>query len=210
MKSRPKDTEKEVKALMEHLSTYPGLTTEFVTQDELLAGIFLQDDSMAKTFAENPDLMLVDSTHKTNRLRMPLFFLVTLDGNGESEVVAAFIVVNEGAEVLSDMVETFKKFNPSWQSIKVILTDKDLAERKVFKDHIPQAALQICLFHVMRSFRREITAEKMNITQEQRLSALEIIRNICYARSEADYQQKYQHLKDSCDSRIVNYFTNNC
>lgn len=189
-KSRPTTSQSEVTALADHLKTYPGLSSEFVIQDGSVAGIYLQDTDMAKTFSAYPELMLVDSTHKVNSLRMPLFLILVVDGNGESEVVAAFIVINECADLLSQMVTIFKTRNPAWESINVIMTDKDLAERKVFKDLLPQANLHICLFHVMRTFKREISTEKMGITQEERTTALEIIQDICYAKSEEQYQKR--------------------
>ncbi|KAL8623834.1 hypothetical protein ACOMHN_058864 [Nucella lapillus] len=197
-KSRPTPSQSEVTALADHLKTYPGLSSEFVIQDGSVAGIYLQDT-----------LMLVDSTYKVNSLRMPLFLILVVDGNGESEVVTAFIVINECTDLLSQMVTIFKARNPAWESVNVILTDKDMAERKVFKDLLPQANLHICLFHVLRTFKREVSTEKMGITQEERTTALEIIQDICYARSEEQYQQRYADLQASCCSKVVEYFESN-
>ena len=42
---------------------------------------------------------------------------------------------------------------------KVKLTDKDMTEREVLAEKIPNAALMICLFHTLRTFHREITTE---------------------------------------------------
>jgi len=62
------------------------------------------------------------------------------------------------------MASVFKSHNPSWKNIKCIMADKDFTERNVFKDQFPQAQILIRIFHCMRSFSREITTEKMNIT----------------------------------------------
>jgi hypothetical protein len=39
-----------------------------------------------------------------------------------------------------------------------------MSERNVLGKAMPQANLQLCLFHVLRNFRREITPEKLGIT----------------------------------------------
>jgi len=76
---------------------------------------------------------------------------------------------------LSGMLRLLKQHNLSWRRIRTVLSDKDFTERAVYKQHFSDANLQICLFHVLRSMKREINAGKMNITQEQRHTCLEII-----------------------------------
>jgi len=44
------------------------------------------------------------------------------------------------------------------------MADKDFTERNVFREELLQSKILICIFHCMRSFSREITTEKMNIT----------------------------------------------
>ena len=65
------------------------------------------DPSFSDTFTTYPDLLLVDATHKLNNLQMPLYLLVVVDGNGESEIVGLFLVVSEGEETIRKMTEIF-------------------------------------------------------------------------------------------------------
>ena len=97
---------------------------------------------------------------------MPVFLQLVIDGNGESEIVAVYISVNEDAETLTSLVQVFQKNNPAWGKTKTILTDKDLTERSIYANLFPDAKLQLCLFHVLKSMRREIHCEKMNIRLE--------------------------------------------
>ena len=55
------------------------------------------------------------------------------------------------------------------------MADKDTTEREVLTEEIPNDVLLICLFHTLTTFRREITADKMYVTSEQRKMVLEII-----------------------------------
>ena len=89
------------------------------------------------------------------------------------------------------MVQAFKSVNPRWVDTKVVMSDKDFNERNVFKKEIPQATLQIYLFHTLRSFRREITTEKMSIRPGERDRVLEIVTKLAYSKSEAEYDPNY-------------------
>ena len=56
------------------------------------------------------------------------------------------------------MVKRMSKNSP-----EKLMTDKDMAERSVFAVQFPSAHLQLCLFHILRSFSREVTIDKMGI-----------------------------------------------
>ena len=80
---------------------------------------------------------------------MPLYLMLTVDSNGQSEIVGAFLTTSETEEAIRKMVQTFKRENPSWSSTKVVITDKDFTERAVFQKEFPGASLLICLFHTL-------------------------------------------------------------
>ena len=61
---------------------------------------------------------------------------------------------------------------------KVVMSDKHFTERSVFKKEFPQSFLIICLFHILRSFKREITCEKLELRTGERDHALELITNL--------------------------------
>ena len=89
------------------------------------------------------------------------------------------------------------------------MADKDMTEREVLIEEILNAVLLICLFHTLRTFRREITADKMYVTSDQRKMVLEIITKLVYARNATEYQQCYRHLKDTKLKSVVQYFDKN-
>lgn len=99
---------------------------------------------------------------------LPLYMIISIDRNGQSEIVAVFLLTEEDETSLTQVIDIFKKNNPSWENVRVILTDKDMSERNVLSKAMPQANLQLCLFHVLRSFRREITPEKLGISISQK------------------------------------------
>ena len=90
-------------------------------------------------------------------------------------------------------MKLFKKANPKWSSIKVVMTDKDMTERAI-KSGIRHVALQMCLSHVLCTFGREITVDKMGITSGEKSIVLNHIPEIAYSRNEDEYLKKYRSL----------------
>ena len=68
---------------------------------------------------------MVDATYKLNELGMPLYLILIVDGNGQSEIVGLYLTSLETREAISEMVRWFKIPNPPWKSTRVILTEKD-------------------------------------------------------------------------------------
>ncbi len=52
------------------------------------------------------------------------------DGNGHSEVAAAFLLLEESKASITCVANIFKE-NPEWKSVRVIMADKDMTEREM-------------------------------------------------------------------------------
>jgi zinc finger SWIM domain-containing protein 3 len=88
------------------------------------------------------------------------------------------------------------------------MTDKDLLERSVIKDTFSEEVI-ICIFHSMRTFSREITCEKMGISQADRNKSLEILQKMVYAKTEGEFEQFHNLLNISAPKRVIEYFDKN-
>lgn len=66
---------------------------------------------MRSIFDKFPELVILDPTYKLNNYKPPLFTLLAKDGNGESEVVALFIMRSESALCVGTMIDFFKECN---------------------------------------------------------------------------------------------------
>lgn len=187
-----------------------GATLEVMAdENNVLSGIFYQDPQMRLLFESYPELLLLDATYKLNDLRLPLYVMLAVDGNGESVIVALWIVTSEGRETLASMIQFFKQHNAKWIQTSVIMTDKDMTERDVLHAEFPSASLLLCLFHTLRSFGREITTAKMNISPSERMMVLDLLQKIAYTRSEQQYDSFYQDLLDTRLPKVVEYYNKN-
>lgn len=181
----------------------------FTADDNVFSGILYQDAIMKFTFASYPEVLMIDATYKLNELRMPLYLMLVVDSNGQSEIVAVFLTTLETQQAISQMVQTFKCNNPQWLDTVVVFSDKDFTERAVFEEEFPNASLLICLFHSLRSMRREVTCDKLGLLPGERDQALEILMQLAYSSSAEKYDDHYTDLKKSGLKSVIEYYDNN-
>ncbi len=177
--------------------------------DNNLKAIFFQTPHMQQNFRLYPEFVMIDATYKLNNLRMPLFLLLIMDGNGQSEIVALWIVADEEKETIKQMLQVFKTQNKNHSRVTCVMADKDLTERAVVSAEFSNAHLLICLFHTMRSLKREISCEKLGITSGERNLALEIMQKLAYSASEEMYSQHYHELLNTNLNSVVTYYNEN-
>jgi len=181
----------------------------FIDEKKVFTGLYFQDAIMKYNFTCFPEVILFDATYKLNELRMPLYLMLVIDGNGQSEIVSLFLTSLETKAVITDMINVFKSTNPSWSKVGVIVTDKDFTEKAVFNEEFPDASLHICLFHALRSFCREVTCDKLGIRPGECDHSLEIITKLAYSCSEDEYDDHYATLLDSAPKSVINYYNAN-
>ena len=118
-------------------------------------------------------------------------------------------MVTEDAASVKWLVETFKKHNPNVSLTRLVMADKDINERDVIKEVLPHVKVMICLFHSLKTFKREINVEDMNITMTQKNAALEFISKMAYSQSESEYDGVHRQFLDSTPVCVVEYFQKN-
>ena len=136
---------------------------------------------MKDVFHAYPDLLCLDATYKLLELGLLVYLMLCNDSNGQREIVAVCLLVTEDGDSMTWMMEAFKKHNVDWEGVRVVMADKDIGERDVIKQQLPNAAVLICLFQTLRSLRREITCEKMETSLGQRSVCLEMVQKMAYA-----------------------------
>ena len=72
----------------------------FANENRTFSGLFFQDSLMKSNFACYPEVILVDATYKLNELRMPVYLMLVIDGNGQSEIVMLFITALETEDAI--------------------------------------------------------------------------------------------------------------
>ena len=178
-------------------------------QNETFCGLFVQDREMRETFAAFPEILFLDATYKLLELSYPVYIFLCEDSNGMSEIVGLGMLVTEDEESLKWLIDTFKLKNPSVMHSRLVMADKDINERHVIKEVLPHLRVLICLFHSLRTFKREISTEKMGINVGEREACLEFIQKMAYAKSEDEYNRIYLDFVSCAPKVVKEYFDKN-
>ena len=154
---------------------YAGSTVEVFTDTEgVFSGLMFQDNLMKSVFSSYPEVLLVDATYKLTDLKMPVYLMLCIDGNGQGEIVLVFLTAVETEEFIAKMVQAFKKFNSRWTQTNVVMSDKDFNERAVFGKNFLE---QLCIFACFIRF--EVSEEKLR----QRSWRFDLVKGIMHWRS---------------------------
>ena len=180
-----------------------------MNEKNVFTGLHWKDKLMKYYYESYPEVLMVDATYKLNQLRMPLYLMLIVDGLGQSEIVSVFLTSTKTKVATSYMVASFKAANPSLSKTGVIITDKDFTERAVFAEEFPDASLHICLFHALRSMRREVTCEKLGLRPGERDYVLELLAKLVYAVSEEEYEKHYNTLMENSSHSVKTYYNSN-
>ena len=68
---------------------------------------------MKQAFAAYPELLCTDATYKVLELCLPLYIMFAEDGNGQSAIVCAFLLLEETESSLKTVAGLFKEQNPA-------------------------------------------------------------------------------------------------
>lgn len=177
-------------------------------EDDTLRGLVFQDVCMKDYTRSFPEVLFVDATYKLLDIRLPIYLTLCEDSMGNSEVVSVAMLSVEDEASLPWMFETLCMRNPEMDRMRVIMTDKDIKEQQVLCRCFPNTSL-LCLFHTLRTFRREIPCEKLSISAGQRSLSLELLQKLAYAGSEMSYNALYAQFTRDAPQTVVNYYNHN-
>ena len=154
-------------------------------------GIF---NYMKEDFQSYPEIIFIDATYKLTELRLPVYIFLVEDSMGESEIAGVGLLMSENAESLRWLLSAFKGNNVNDQP-RVIMADKDVNERHMLKECFPTAHVLICLFHTLRSFKRELSDKRFSLSESQNITLKELFQKMSYARNVAPAELRQYFLE---------------
>ena len=146
----------------------------FTNTEGVFSGLMFQDNLMKSIFSSYPEVLLVDATYKLTDLRMPVYLMMCIDGNGQGEIVLVFLTAVETEESIAKMVQAFKKFNSCWTQTNVVMSDKDSMNEQFFGKNFLE---QLCIFASFIRFK--VSEEKLR----RRSWGFDLVKGIMHWRS---------------------------
>jgi len=171
--------------------------------------LYFQTSAMKQMVANFPEVVLLDATYRTNKLKMPLFVFMVVDGFGSSNVAAYCYVANEQQTVVTDMVKTFVEFNDVTASTKCVIVDKDICEINAVREAFTsEPRIQLCEFHVKRAFK--VAIGNSSHTGDEKAKLNSILAAMLRAADKTSYCDEKAEFERVANADMCSYFHNNC
>ncbi|EFX80129.1 hypothetical protein DAPPUDRAFT_318741 [Daphnia pulex] len=122
----PKDEWKDASRL---LKTYAemGCTVKILHDEDIITTIFVQTKTQKELFSKFPEVVILDSTYRTNKFKMPLFTLMLVDYFGIGQPVGVVFMKDKTAANIQTALKIFASYNDV-EKTKMVVTDKDFKE----------------------------------------------------------------------------------
>lgn len=157
-----------------------------------------------------PEIVFIDDTYKLLKRNFTVMILLVEDSMGLSKVVGVALLAQEDRPTFQWFLNCFKKeHQTAWTKMQCMMGDKDLNERDVLKEVFPNIPIYICLFHTLRTFGREISREKMDISSEERTKSLHFLNTLAKSTSQQHYDTTYEKFSNEVPGAVLNYFNKN-
>ncbi|XP_073223377.1 protein FAR-RED IMPAIRED RESPONSE 1-like [Cicer arietinum] len=168
---------------------------------DVMRDIFWAHPDSVKLLNLFPIVLIMDSTYKTNKYRMPLLEIVGMTSTEKTFVVGFAYLECEreenfcwALERLKDLFVTQNKFP------QVIVTDRDLALMNAVGIVFPHAVNLLCRFHIEKNVGAKC---KQYVLKDRQESILNMWKDIMYCSNEKEYMMRLHMFEQSCvDTKV--------
>ncbi|KAL6531572.1 hypothetical protein OROMI_027935 [Orobanche minor] len=134
----------------------PGLVLKHTENvDGALATIFWCDSQSKAEYEAFGDVLVLDSTYKTNTYRFPLVIFSGVNNHGMNCIFAAGIVCSETIQSYRWLLRAFKDAMNDKLSYAVI-TDQDASICQAIQDEFPDIPHRLCSWHLCRNAKKRV------------------------------------------------------
>jgi hypothetical protein len=137
--------------------------------------------------------MLIDSTYRANKYKMPLILFTGTDDAYMTFLFAAAVVDSEQTEDYIWVLQNLKSLLPDWfpEKLNCVVTDMDFAEEGAIATVFPSAKHILCLFHMFKNVAARVSSK----LREKFPAFLAEFRKIVYFATESDFASRITLLK---------------
>ncbi|CAG8832325.1 2756_t:CDS:2, partial [Gigaspora margarita] len=144
--------------LLNNLNNNDEYLVNYSINDEKLHCLFFATRAALSTFNCYPEILLMDSTYKTNRFGMPLLLVSGIDAMGISFLIASCLLANETTLNFCWALRQLKKIagDMTVHRIKTLITDRDLALMSAVRAELPNVKHQLCVWHIEQNIIKNL------------------------------------------------------
>ncbi|XP_034201437.1 protein FAR1-RELATED SEQUENCE 5-like [Prunus dulcis] len=160
-----------------------------VDEENRLANLFWRDSQSLHDYCCFGDVVILDSTYKTNVYDKPLVVFVGVNNHNATTVFGCAFLVDETADTYRWVLRTFLTSMKDKKPVSIV-TDWDDAMRVAIDEVFPDAHHRLCTWHIMRNVNTNVNTP-------------EIVREFSYCvhggLTPVAFEQHWQQMIDTYD-----------
>ncbi|KAF7154613.1 hypothetical protein RHSIM_Rhsim01G0159200 [Rhododendron simsii] len=126
-----------------------------VDEEDRLETLFWADGRSQMDYAASGDLLVFDTTYRTNAYKKPFVILAGVSNNFMTTIFGCALLSNETEETYNWVLATFLDAMDGKRPISVV-TNGDLAMRNAIRNIFPHARHRICSWHLERNATKNV------------------------------------------------------
>ncbi|XP_034200967.1 protein FAR1-RELATED SEQUENCE 5-like [Prunus dulcis] len=155
----------DTEATLSYLKGKGAMDPEFfckfsVDEENRLGNLFWRDSTSLLDYIAYGDVLIFDSTYKTNMYDKPLVLFISSNNYRSTVMFGCAFLHYETFEMYKWLLETFMASMKDKKPIS-ILTDGDEAMRKAIDDVFPMSNHQLCSWHVSRNAQNNLKDDEL-------------------------------------------------
>lgn len=202
------EAEQLVQEIEECRQKHQAKIIPIVDKNDELQISFLQTPHMEQAYKSFPEVVLLDATYRTNKLKMPLYVFVVQDGCGESQVIAYAFVASEQSHHVTEILNLFVRENPCSENTGVIVVDKDFTQISALRSTFPSApSIQLCQVHVVKAFRTAVS--HLARSSEERNKMMTTFNEMLHAPNASKFEEARSEFTRFASKESMEYLEKN-
>ena len=141
-----------IECLVRELMEDEGWAFRYSTTDDgHINFIFFTPNEMINIAQASPDVILINTTYRTNKYNLPGIHFMAITAVGMTASIGLALVANEKEPFYNLTISTLRELVIGDAHIKVFLTDDEDALRNVISEVYPGVPQLLCLWHVNKN-----------------------------------------------------------
>ncbi|MGH7240017.1 MAG: transposase [Candidatus Saccharimonadales bacterium] len=158
--------------------------------------------AMKYNLERNGDLIIMDTTCKTNRFGLPLLVLVGVNQYYHTVILAVAVIAHETADMFTWALQAVRDCVGMnvWSRVKCIATDGDAAMQLAINNVLPHAKHLRCTYHLEQNIRSNMKKVPMRANEITQL--IEQWQNVIYEPDPQTHMQLRKRLHDNYPAAV--------
>lgn len=123
-------------------------------EENNLRNFVFSSPSMKALYKRFKDIILIDSTYRTNKYRLPLYVIGGVNENSKTFIIGFGVVSSEEAKNVKWLLG--KLFNYLEDTPDLVCTDSCTTLGKVIRELLPQTQHLLCAWHVSQNIKKHL------------------------------------------------------